>query len=292
MSLGRGLSALLSATAPRKKLTLETSGTPTSISVPAPSPWQVPVSAIAPSPRQPRRRFAEAELAELAESLRQHGVLQPLLVTELPGGKFELVAGERRLRAAEQAGLPTVPVMIKKFAADRDKLAASLVENLQREDLNPIEEAFAYQRLTNEFGLTQAQVADTVGKSRPAVANTLRLLTLPKEAQEALIEKTISAGQARALLSLERPAEQLQLLAELLASPRPVRALEAEVVARRGTPKRRDPNLAYLENQLRTALGTKVRISRRGGRGTIVLYYFSEEELKQLLSRLTPRRDR
>lgn len=281
MAIGRGLGALLGPTAGRKKITLETGSANTQHKV-----WVVPVSEIFPNAKQPRKHFGTTEINELAESVREHGILQPLLVAEKSDGGYELVAGERRLRAAKLAGLASVPVLVKTMA-DREKLEVALIENIQRQDLNPIEEAFAYKRLMEEFGLTQENVATTVGKSRPAVANTVRLLELPAEVQKALIEKKISTGQARALLGLVNKKEQLEMLASLLGEKITVRELEHTMQGRRATSKnRRDPNTAYVEDQLRSALGTKVSVSGKGGKGTVSISYFSPEELAKLVRRI------
>lgn len=250
--------------------------------------WLVPVSKIIPNADQPRRNFKSQELAELADSIKKHGILQPLLVSEKADGNFELVAGERRLRAAKLASLATVPVLVKNMA-DQEKLEVALIENIQREDLNPIEEAFAYKRLMDEFNLTQQDVAAKVGKSRPAVANTVRLLDLPTPAQEALIEGKINSGQARALLSLENETTRLEMLASMLGQKITVREAEREAGKRRIQKGflRRDPNLEFLEDKLRLALGTRANITQKGEKGTIVINYYSKEELNRLLDRLT-----
>lgn len=248
--------------------------------------WFIPVSSIVPNTHQPRKNFNEADLEELASSIKEHGVLQPILVTERPDGGYELVAGERRWRASQKVGLAVVPAMIKKLA-DRQKLEIALIENIQREDLDPIEEAFAYKRLMDEFSLTQQDVADKVGKSRPAVANCIRLLDLPEEVKEALVNKKINMGQARALLSFEDKQKQLDMLSSMLGQKITVRELERAVVKSGKNKSHRDPNLAYLEDQLRTALGTKVSITQKGERGTVVIDYYSKEELKRLIKKLT-----
>lgn len=248
--------------------------------------WHIPVSSILPNAQQPRKNFSAPELEDLAASIKEHGILQPLLVTERADGGYELVAGERRWRAAQMAGLATVPALIKKLA-DRQKLEVALIENIQRESLNPIEEAFAYQRLMEEFSLTQQEVADKVGKSRPAVANTIRLLSLPEEIKTALIDKRINMGQARALLSFDDQAKQLDMLSSMLGQRITVRELERVVSKQNPQKSHRDPNLNYLEDQLRAALGTKVAITQRGERGTIVIDYYSQEELSRITKKLT-----
>lgn len=282
MALGRGLGALITSTGGSKQKAgdFEVSGQE--------KIWYIPLAAISPNAKQPRKHFNPAELEELAASIKEHGILQPILVTEKTDGGYEIVSGERRWRAAKIAGLASVPSIIKKLA-DRQKLEVALIENIQREDLNPVEEAFAYKRLMDEFNLTQQEVAAKVGKSRPAVANTVRLLDLPEEVKAALIEKKISMGQARALLSLEDKAEQLDMLSSMLGQKITVRDLE-KGINRQNFAKgktRRDPNLAYLEDKMRAALGTKVSLTQKGERGTIVIDYYSKEELSRLIKKIT-----
>jgi ParB family transcriptional regulator, chromosome partitioning protein len=281
MSIGRGLGALISPTSSRKKQTFETGSGANTERI-----WQVPVSEIKPDPKQPRRRFSEGELNELADSIKEHGVLQPLLVSELEDGGYQIIAGERRWRAAQIAEQAVVPVIVKKIA-DQQRLEISLIENIQREDLNPIEEGFAYKRLVEEFGLTQEQVGEKVGKSRPAIANAIRLLGLPEEVQNALITGKISAGQARALLTLSDTKQQLDMLASMLGEKMTVRDLEREVQKKVPGSSRRDPNLSYLEEQLRSALGTKVTLTSKGEKGTIAISYFSKDELKNIIKKIT-----
>lgn len=279
MSIGRGLGALIASTGSRKKQTFETGSTNSE------RIWQVPVSEIKPDALQPRRHFNDAELKELADSIKEHGVLQPLLVSELDDGGYQIIAGERRWRASQIAGQATVPVIVKKMA-DQERLEVALIENVQREDLNPIEEGFAYKRLIEEFGLTQEQVAEKVGKSRPAVANAVRLLGLPEEVQNALIAGTISTGQARALLTLTDKKQQLDMLASMLGEKITVRELEKEV-RKHSSASRKDPNLLYIEEQLRSALGTKVTVTGKAEKGTVIINYFSKEELKNIIKKIT-----
>ncbi|MFA6547851.1 MAG: ParB/RepB/Spo0J family partition protein [Candidatus Magasanikbacteria bacterium] len=281
MSLGRGLGALITSTS--KNISHTSHSTEGEGKV-----WFVPVSKISPNPNQPRKHFKQDELDQLASSIKEHGVLQPLLVVEKTDGGYELVAGERRWRASQLAGLTTVPVLIKQWA-DQQKLEVSLIENIQREDLNPLEEAFAYKRLIEEFNLTQQQVADRVGKSRPAIANAVRLLDLPDQVQTALVEGKINSGQARALLSLATEAEQLNMLSSMMGEKITVRDLEREANKQKvlsNRPIRKDPNLLYLEDKLRAELGTKVSITQKGVRGTIVVDYYSDEDLKRLVKKL------
>ncbi len=281
MSLGKGLSALITSTGSRKKITFNTGDSSQPQKV-----WTVPVSEIKPNPHQPRQYFSEAELTELADSIKEHGILQPLLVVERSDGGYELIAGERRLRASQIAGLTTVPVLVKELP-EQQKLEVALIENIQRQDLNPIEEAFAYKRLIEEFGLTQQQVAEKVGKSRPSVANAIRLLELPPEIQTALIEGKINTGQARALLAIADKKQQLDLLASMMGQKITVRELErAGTKANSERHIRRDPNLSYLEDQLRTTLGARATIRQKGERGTVTIDYYSKAELADIIKKI------
>ncbi|MBX6422535.1 ParB/RepB/Spo0J family partition protein [Thermosulfurimonas sp. F29] len=228
--------------------------------------------AIVPSPFQPRRKFSEEELARLADSIREKGVLQPLLVREIAPGTYELVAGERRLRAAKMAGLSEVPVLVKALS-DEEALSVALIENLQREDLNPLEEAEGYRRLMEEFGFTQEEIARRVGKDRSTVANALRLLRLPEEIREDLWEGRLSAGHARALLALEDRELMLTAREEILRRGLSVRETERLVKRlREGSPSRRrpapDPDLEALARELSEICGGRVRVEmgRRGPR--------------------------
>lgn len=287
MALGRGLGALITSTA---KGVVRSTNNNALENLTDQRIWYIPINKIVPNENQPRKHFDAEELAGLAASIKEHGILQPLLVVEKTDGGYELVAGERRLRAATAAGLPTVPAIIKKFA-NQQKLEVSLIENIQRTDLNPIEEAFAYKRLVEEFGLAHYAVADKVGKSRPLVSNMIRLLALPEAVQQALIDGKINTGQGRALLTLTTESEQLQLLSSMLGEHITTHELEREVAKRAaGTNSRvrRDPNLLYMEDKLRKEFGTKVDITKKGGRGTILFNYYSEEELSRLLKKLLP----
>jgi ParB family chromosome partitioning protein len=274
--LGRGLAALIPTTS---------TGVSTS--------RELPVAAIRPHPDQPRRTFDEEELQQLAHSIAAYGVLQPIVVTE-QGGQYTLIAGERRLRAAAMAGLQTIPVIIR-TAKEEEQLELALVENLQRADLNAVDEGRAYQHLMDAFGLTQERVAERVGRSRPSVANTLRILETSPRVQQAVIDGTLSAGHARALAALADHAQQEALLATILARGLSVRQAEGLVaVATDGLASRRserargvDPDVQRMEAQVREALGTKVTITpgRRGGRITIT--WFDDEDLGRLIDRLT-----
>jgi ParB family chromosome partitioning protein len=258
---------------------------------------EIAVTDIRANPRQPRLvRGQEAlQLEELAASIREHGVIQPLIVTrtEGPGAPYTLVAGERRWRAAQLAGLARVPAIIKEVTP-QERLEIALVENIQRNDLSPLEEAAAFQQLINEFGLTPDAVAERVGKSRVAIYNTLRLLKLPGQIQAALMQGEISEGHARALLSLSSAVDQLAVLNEIKAHDLNVRQTE-ELIRRLNSPKttekkaqrdQRWQGAKEYESRLREALGTKVALvrSRKGGR--IIIEFYSEEELEAIYEKL------
>ncbi len=275
--LGRGLASLI----PQR---------PTAVAAPV----EIPLSRVSRNPYQPRRIIDDAELERLAASIRDHGVIQPILVTETLDG-YQLVAGERRVRAARLAGLERIPAVVRQVS-DRDQLELALVENLQREDLNPMERAHAYRQLVEEFAFTQEQLAARVSKARSSVANTLRLLDLEPRVQEAIADGRVSEGHARALGGLDR-AGQVQLM--LTAVARDLSVRQTEELARRlrdadarpaaeagARPRRRDAELERVEEDLRRALGTKVSLarSRRGGR--IVIEYYSDDELGRLYERL------
>lgn len=267
--LGKGLGALI----PGADLT-------------RPSVHEVPLADLERNPFQPRRHFNETALEELATTIREHGVLTPVVVRRVDDG-FQVIAGERRIRAARLAGLTHVPMIVRE-ASDSQALQMALVENLQREDLNPLEAAEAYQRLVAEFGLTQEEVAGRLGRDRSSVANSLRLLRLPKRIQEDVAEGTLSEGHARALLGLEKAGDQLKARDEVVRRGLNVRATEALVRRWRGpAPKSGrgpgpDPNVSDLEDRLRTALGTKVRIVADGKGGTLQITYFSSDDLARI----------
>lgn len=283
-ALGRGLDALIPGAGKNPPPAPEAS------SESAAADLMVALDKIRPNPRQPRVEFEEGALAELAASIKIQGVIQPLLVRPLPGGEFELVAGERRLRAAERAGLTHVPVYVRELS-DGESLELALVENLQRDDLSPLEEAAAYQRLINEFSLTQEQVAERVGKSRPAVANALRLLRLPEAIKHDIARGRLTAGHARVLLSIENPEAQLRAAKQIQARQMSVRDAEQLATARKSMPASgpRDPHRAALERELSAALGTRVRISVKGRGGRIEIEYYSPEELQGLIDRIGAR---
>ncbi len=249
----------------------------------------VPLDAIAPNPHQPRMPILEQDLQELADSIREHGIIQPLIVTHTADGRYQLIAGERRWRAARLAGLSQVPVIVKDVAPQQ-MLELALVENVQRADLNPIEEALAYKHLVEGFGLSQGEVAQRVGKSRPAVANTLRLLLASTAVQEALMDGAITEGHARALLGLPRKEDQDAVLKIIVQQGLNVRQVESFVqqFARAKKPKAAPlPEIHALEERFEASLGTRVRLKagRKGGR--VMIYYYSDEEFQALYERLT-----
>jgi ParB family chromosome partitioning protein len=261
----------------------------------------VEVDRIKPNPFQPRKVFDEAALASLAESIRQYGVLQPLTVTRketmVPDAgirvEYELIAGERRLRASKIAGIREVPVVIRSGQDDdRVKLELAIIENLQREDLNAVDRALAFQRLTNEFKLTHAEVGKKVGKSREYVSNSLRILLLPQEMQEALRNSDISEGHTRPLLMLQdRPAEQKTLFKDIVDKKLTVR--DTESLARRiAVDKARKgdltPELLLLERELTDALGTRVRIEKKDQGGKLLIDFFSADDLANIRKLLSP----
>ena len=253
----------------------------------------LPISQVEPGLNQPRKRFDPEALADLAESIRVHGIIQPLTVRRLSSGYYQIIAGERRWRAAKEAGLAEVPAVIIE-ADDRKVMELGLIENLQREDLNPAEEARGYQVLMEEYGLTQEQVAQQMGKSRPAIANTLRLLALPEDILKLLEEEALSAGHARAILALPSPALQRQAAKKVIEGQLSVRQTEALVKAlqkqKADKPKTDGPDLSLylgeLEKDLSGRLGRKVKIAHRGKKGKIELEYYNDQDLETLLALL------
>ncbi len=268
-ALGRGLDALIPAAESRAGAA------------------EIPIARVSPNPHQPRQAISEESLAELAASIREHGVIQPLVVAQI-GDEYQIVTGERRWRAAQLAGLTTVPALIKE-TTPQQMLELALVENIQRADLNPLEEAGAYRQLMDEFGLTQEQVAERVGKSRTAVANTVRLLRLPDEVKEALALGRISEGHARALLSLPNARLQRKALSIIQERSLNVRQTEALVRHMQAEPQEPASKAEPLSPQDRDAverfqarLGTKVSLVRGKQGGRLVIYFYSEEELQAI----------
>jgi len=315
--LGRGLGSLLGGHqsplgAPEKPASapkMATQTTPLATQATAPAPvqpaipaearvWQVPVDKLSPSQFQPRTHFEKEKLEELASSIKQNGILQPIVARKLPNGKFEIIAGERRWRAAQIAGLHEVPVLLKTME-NQAALEIAIIENIQREDLNPIEEAEAYQRLAQEFHLTQQQVAEKVGKDRATVANSMRLLALPQQIRQMVVQAEISAGHAKVLLSLANPAAQLELAKKISQQKLSVRQLEKLVAAEaagksaesEASAKAPDHGvtqrlIAGLSEELQKVLGTKVSIDYLNSKGRISIQFYSDEELTQIVDRL------
>jgi ParB family transcriptional regulator, chromosome partitioning protein len=276
-ALGRGLEALLPGTGAE---------------VPPPVRDRIAVAEIRPNPNQPRRHFDEAALETLAASIRHRGLLQPLLVRRVATG-YELIAGERRLRAAQRAGLETVPVMIRE-ADPQERLELALIENVQRENLTALEEAEAYRHLIEVHGLTQDEVAQAVGKSRPSVSNALRLLALPEAVKAQLEGGELSAGHARAVLSVGDAATQVEFAREIVADRASKGEAERRAQVRRAggkrpataRPRTEDPHWHALAQELTRALGTRVRLSPRARGGSIEIEFYSDAELTRLLDRL------
>lgn len=285
-ALGKGLSALISARPPAA-----TRMDPQ----PGERIRQVTLASIVPSPLQPRKDFARDVLEELIESIRQHGIIQPLVVRDV-AGRHELIAGERRWRAAQEAGLTQVPV-ITRIATDLEVLELSLIENLQRADLNPIEEAQAYARLAGEFGMRQEDIAQKVGRSRAAVANSMRLLDLHPQVQTWLTQGLVSVGHAKVLLALKEPEEQRAVAETILRRSATVRATERLVARQLGTtrPRRKrqtatatvtSATIDDLQNRLQEHLGTRVTLHHGEKRGRIEIEYYGTDDLQRVLAAL------
>jgi ParB family chromosome partitioning protein len=290
-ALGRGLSALIPQAAPPPAAAVVMAAPE-----PAPPPknglLKLPIEAIQRDALQPRRHFDEEQLRELTESIKVQGLLQPVLVRK-DGAGYKLIAGERRWRACQAAGLHEIPAIVREVT-DVEAFELALVENLQRTDLNPMEEADGYRRLVEEFGLTQEQVAQRVGKERSTVANALRLLGLPDEVKHMVSAGSLSAGHARALLGVPRLPEMTELAAQVAARKLSVRDTEKLVQQAKGTkakdsakPHKQSPQVKSLVEELQRALGTKVRLVEKGsGKGTIEVDYFSYDDLDRILKML------
>lgn len=272
-ALGRGLSALI----PKKE------------SIPKNEIIYVQTDQIKPNPFQPREDFAPQNLEELSQSIKEKGVIQPLIVRR-KGDSYELIAGERRLRACKLLGFSEVPVIIKDIE-DHDSLEYSLIENIQRQDLNPIEEAHAYKYLIEKFQVTQEKISEVLGRARVSIANILRLLKLPQEIQEEMKKGGLSFAHGRALLEIEDANLQRRLMQEVISSGLSVRELESlikarrpRVTRRRSEPSLREPYLAVLEERLQQLLATKVRISKRKKRGHILIEFYSPQDLERIVN--------
>jgi ParB family chromosome partitioning protein len=283
LALGKGLSALI----------------PDAPDIPRSAPIDADIDRLAPNDFQPRLDVNDARLQELAQSIKSNGVIQPIVVRRI-GDRFQIIAGERRWRAAKLAGLLRVPIVIRDVAPGQEKslLEMALVENIQREDLNPIEEALAYRRLADDFRLRQEDIAGAVGKDRASIANVLRLLKLPEEVRSEVASGRLSMGHARALLSLTSEAEQRQTARDVIARSLSVRETESLVkkISEGGAPARDaigpkpvDIHTRAAEDRLKLVLGTRVRIVRQGARGRIEIDFASEDELIRIYDQLTDR---
>jgi ParB family chromosome partitioning protein len=286
-ALGKGLSALI-PDAP------ETLAAPRSF-------LEIDIDLLEPNDYQPRGRMEDERLDELTQSIRVNGIIQPIVARRTDGQRYQIIAGERRWRAAQRAGLHRVPVVLKEIGSDdkQRRLEMALIENIQRENLNPIEEAHAYRRLVDEFGLTHEDVAAQVGKDRSSVANTLRLLRLPEEVQAEVAVGRLSMGHARAIVALSSDADQRRVARDVLTRNLSVRETEAVVkkasLSGNASPgrqevKKKDVHTRAAEEQLRLALGTPVEIKRRGKRGVVEIAFTNEDELQRIYEYLTDRR--
>ena len=258
--------------------------------------WQVAIDKLQPGQFQPRQTFEKEPLQELAASIKENGILQPIVARRVSSGKLEIVAGERRWRAAQLAGLHEVPVILKSYD-DKQTLELAIIENIQREDLNPIEEAEGYARLIQEFSLSQQQVADKVGKDRATVANAVRVLTLPKEIKEMISANTLSVGHAKVLLSLAEPNKQIAFAKKVISEKLAVRKLE-KLIQQENNPDKsvkavetfdsgiKTRLIAGLEEELQKLLGTKVGIDYSDSKGKITIHFYSDDELSQLVDRM------
>ncbi|WP_207263691.1 ParB/RepB/Spo0J family partition protein [Desulfovibrio sp. Huiquan2017] len=293
--LGRGLDALLGGVREDENVTAD-----------AAEVRLIPVGAITPNPHQPRREFSEEALNDLAASIETRGVLQPVLVRPLGGGKYELVAGERRLRASKKAGLEEIPSLVRDMT-DQESLAIALIENLQREDLNAVEEALGYQRLQQEFGLSQEELARQVGKSRSAVANSLRLLNLPESVRLDIQQSVLSAGHGRAIMAVGDPTPQAELHRRIAENGLTVRQAEAQASffkqngrlpgadeigtapsshSAKSEPRQLDPRLETLQGELSNLLGLTVKISGSPEKGKLTVRYVAEDDLRSVVEKL------
>jgi ParB family transcriptional regulator, chromosome partitioning protein len=272
--LGRGLDALI----------------PGSESPPPSGILNIPIHNIIPNPRQPRTHMDTEELSDLSDSIREHGIIQPIVVSyEDSSSQYVLIAGERRWMAARQAGFEEIPAIVREVS-EQQRVELALIENVQRSDLSPLETAEAFRQLSDEFGLSHEQISEQVGKSRASVTNTLRLLKLPEDVKNALAEKKISEGHARALLSLPAPQAQSAVLQTVLSKDLSVR--QTELLVRKLTGEKptsakkheRAPEIIEIEDRLRSRLGTRVKVNQFRKGGTVVIHYFSPEELDSILA--------
>lgn len=271
--LGKGLGALIPETSDAKEKVV-----------------YLKIGDISPSQYQPREKFSQDKLSELIASIKEKGVIQPVLARSRPGGKFELIAGERRLRAAKALNMSEIPALIKDVD-DADALELSLIENIQREELNPIEEAHAYKRLCDEFNFTQEKIGQTIGKDRSTIANTMRLLLLPKKIQDFVEDNTISMGHARTILSIDGEKAQTKFCQRIIKrglSVRQTEALVRKIAARRHTKPHpaKDHHISSIEEELQHLFGTRVKIITGKKRGRIEIQYYSNDDLDRILGLL------
>lgn len=291
MPLGNGLQSLIppkSVNSPKYSKTLKTD---LSDEERTKNVLYIKISKIKPNPHQPRKNFEPSRLRELADSIREHGIIQPLVVNTI-GDEYQLIAGERRLQAAKIVGLSEVPAIIRD-SSEQEKLELALVENLQRDNLNPIEKAYAFKKLIDEFNFIQENVAKRIGRSRETVANTLRLLELPAEIQRAILNNKITEGHGRAILKLSDIEKQLLLFREIVNKKLSVRQAEeiakdilGSALVKTKTKRRNDPYLADFESKLSNALGTRVKLSKKGKKGKIIIDFFSPEELNSIIKKI------
>ena len=283
MSLGKGLGSLIPTKNNKVKI-IQTQNLP----VAKEKVVEISVEEISTNPYQPRQSFEKWNQDELVQSVKEHGILQPLIVTK-KGDQYELIAGERRLRAAQNLSIPKVPVIVREASAQQ-KLELALIENVQRRDLNPLEQAYAYRKLIDEFNLTQEQIAKKLGKSRPRVANILRLLSLPEEIQKAISENKLSEGHAKVILSLPSEGEQLKFFRRISSEKWSVRELENQIrqvkVKKHTRTVSRDLETEEKQELLRRALGTKVTIKKKSRGGSIIIDYYSQDELTDVIKKI------
>ena len=289
--LGKGIGALMSEA--EKEVGSENAAT-TAANGTTSGEMEIDVDKLLPNPHQPRTEFDKDALQELADSIKEHGVIQPVLVEKADGDNYYIIAGERRTRAAKLAGLTKIPVRVQSFSEEK-KLEVALIENIQREDLNALEEALAYRKLMDMCGITQDEVARRVGKNRTTVTNALRLLKLPENMQTSLANDEITAGHARALLSVTNPADQRILFARILGQDLSVRETERQAAELNGGGKsavkvkpkkseKKDPDISSLEEQFIEALGTKVQLKGSLEKGSLQIDYFSRDDLDRIFS--------
>ena len=282
--LGRGLDALFADQAPVNEPERTSSEEPSENSV-----VYIDINDIKPNADQPRKNFNEEKIRELSASIIEHGIIQPLVLRR-KNGAYEIVAGERRWRAARQAGLKEVPCIVRNFS-DEENMLVAIIENMQREDLSPIEEAEGLNQMIKIYGLTQDEVSKSISKSRPYISNALRLLKLPEEIKQLVTEGKISAGHARALITIDNKKTQAEICAKIIDQDLSVRKTE-EIVAALGRPgkktekKRKSPETVSVESELRDILGTKVSVNQRGRKGKIEIEYYSTDELNRLIELL------